>query len=49
MDAIYILIGCLVGIFVLVAVPIIKDYYHLKNWLEVHAPMTWETYNRLGK
>ena len=49
MDTVYILIGCLVGIFVLIAVHIIKDYYHLISWLKDQAPMTWETYNRLGK
>jgi hypothetical protein len=24
-------------------------YKHLTNWLKDHAPMTWETYKRLGK
>jgi predicted membrane-bound dolichyl-phosphate-mannose-protein mannosyltransferase len=49
MVEVYMVCGVLGAIFILIAVPIIKDYYHLKNWLQNHAPMTWETYQRLGK
>lgn len=27
----------------------VRKYYHLVSWLKDQAPMTWETYNRLGK
>lgn len=28
---------------------LLRDYYRLVKWLKDQAPMTWETYNRLGK
>lgn len=41
--AILLLINSLGWIFAL------YKYKHLTSWLKDQAPMTWETYNRLGK
>jgi hypothetical protein len=27
----------------------VRKYYHLVSWLKEHAPMTWDTFQRLGK
>jgi hypothetical protein len=27
----------------------VREYYYLVSWLKTHAPMTWDTFKRLGK
>lgn len=34
---------------VFLAIYVYIKYEHLTSWLQDHAPMTWETYKRLGK
>ena len=34
---------------IILAIYAYSQYKHLTNWLKDQAPMTWETYNRLGK
>lgn len=34
---------------VVLCIYIYSKHQHLTNWLVEHAPMTWETYKRLGK
>lgn len=43
------MIGLIVFAFFIYYVKIIKEYLNLIVWLKNHAPMTWETYQRLGK
>ena len=45
-DLINIFLAVLVA---LVLVHYVRQYYHLVAWLKTHAPMTWDTYKRLGK
>jgi hypothetical protein len=26
----------------------VREYYYLVSWLKTHAPMTWDTFKRLG-
>ena len=26
----------------------VREYYYLVSWLKEHAPMTWDTFKRLG-
>lgn len=34
---------------IILAIYIYTKHKHLTSWLKDQAPMTWETYNRLGK
>lgn len=47
---ILILVGIVVYIkAIILCIWIYSKYQHLTSWLKDQAPMTWETYNRLGK
>jgi hypothetical protein len=50
MDNLMIIIGLVFYIkAVVLAIYVYCKHEHLTDWLQEHAPMTWETYKRLGK
>jgi hypothetical protein len=49
MNEITVIIGFIMFAWVIYSVKIIKEHLNLVIWLKDHAPMTWETYKRLGK